>query len=390
MSGAPSDRDDAVDRLGLYVHWPYCARICPYCDFNVYKAANGDPDGLLAAMLDDLALWRDRVGPRTLTSLHFGGGTPSLMSPEAIGAVIEKADALFGLATGAEIGLEANPAERHRLVGIASAGVERLSLGVQALDDASLAALGRDHDAAAALDAIEIAQSHFDRVSFDLIYAREGQSLEDWARELTRAAGFGAGHLSLYQLTIEPGTAFQKRRDRGDLKPPDDDHAAAMFELTQDVTEAAGLPPYEVSNHARTPADQSAHNRLYWQGADWIGIGPGAHSRIGRADKAGRISASALRRPVDYITGVSRGEAHQIEPLSAREEAVERVLMGLRLIEDGLNTAVTANITGTGMDPDRISALVGQGVITSEAGVIRLTRKGRVFADYAAQQLAPI
>ena len=312
------------------------------------------------------------------------------MTAAAIGAVIEKADALFGLAPGAEIGLEANPAERDRLPDIASAGIERLSLGVQALDDASLKALGRDHDAAAGLEAIEIAQARFDRVSFDLIYARQGQSQDDWARELTQAIGFNAGHLSLYQLTIEPGTAFQRRRDRGDLVPPDDDYAAALFELTQDITEAAGLPAYEVSNHARTPADQSAHNRLYWRGADWIGVGPGAHSRIGRADKAGRISASALRRPTDYISGVSRGQAHQIETLSAREEAVERVLMGLRLLEDGLHTATTRIITGTDMDPDRICALVGEGVVTVQDEVIRLTRKGRVFADYAAQRLAPL
>jgi putative oxygen-independent coproporphyrinogen III oxidase len=303
---APAIQDE-TDRLGLYVHWPYCARICPYCDFNVYKAAKGDPDGLLKAMLEDLALWRDRVGPRKLASVHFGGGTPSLMTPAAIAAVLERAETLFGLEPGAEIGLEANPAERGRLADIAKAGVERLSLGVQALDDASLKALGRDHDAAAGLDAIKIAQTHFDRVSFDLIYAREGQSLDDWARELTQAIGFGAGHLSLYQLTIEPGTAFQKKRDRGDLTPPDDDHAAAMFEMTQDITEAAGLPAYEVSNHARTPRDQSVHNRLYWRGADWIGIGPGAHSRIGRADRQGRISASALRRPVDYIVRRLRG-----------------------------------------------------------------------------------
>ena len=390
MSGEAPHRDDEIDRLGLYVHWPFCARICPYCDFNVYKATNSDPDVLLSAMLADLTQWRDRVGPRKLASLHFGGGTPSLMSPAAITAVLDKADALFGLEPGAEIGLEANPAERGRLADIAKAGVERLSLGVQALDDASLKALGRDHDAAADLDAIEIAQTHFDRVSFDLIYAREAQSLDDWARELCRAIGFGAGHLSLYQLTIEPGTAFQKKRDRGELTAPDEDHAAAMFEMTQEITEAAGLCAYEVSNHARTPRDQSVHNRLYWRGADWIGVGPGAHSRIGRADLKGRISASALLRPVDYMAGVSAGQAHQIEPLSARDEAVERVLMGLRLIEDGLNTAMTQKITGTDIDPNRVLALVNRGVVTSEDGVIRLTRKGRVFADYAAQQLAPV
>ena len=304
--------------------------------------------------------------------------------------MIDAADRLFGLEEGAEIGLEANPAERARLADIASAGVERLSLGVQALDDTSLKALGRDHDAAAAFEAIDMAQACFSRVSFDLIYARENQSPAEWARELDQAIGFGAGHLSLYQLTIEPGTAFERRVERGDLATPAEDDAAHMFELTQKVTEAAGLTAYEVSNHARAAHDQSIHNRLYWEGADWIGIGPGAHSRVGRADRSGRISASALRRPVDYIRGINAGGAHQIETLSARDEAVERVLMGLRLVQDGLNTAMTTKITGTNIDHNRVEELVGDGVIVREGDIIRLTAKGRVFADYAAQRLAPV
>jgi oxygen-independent coproporphyrinogen-3 oxidase len=377
-----------TDRLGLYIHWPYCARICPYCDFNVYKAANGDPDGMLAAMLKDLEQWRDRLGPRDLVSVHFGGGTPSLMAPKAIEAILAKADSLFGLAQAAEIGLEANPAERERLPDLAKAGINRLSLGVQALDDASLKALGRDHDAAAALDAIAVAQEHFDRVSFDVIYAREGQSPKDWAAELDRALGFGSGHLSLYQLTIEPGTAFEKKRDRGDLVPPEENVAAEMFEITQDLTAKAGLPAYEVSNHARTREDQSVHNRLYWEGADWIGIGPGAHSRIGRTATGGRQAATAVSRPVDYIEHVAREGAHTFEPLSVVEEAVERVMMGVRLVEDGLDPAAIG-------DPDQISKflpqvqpLSDQGLVTRDDERIRLTYRGRLFADYVAQQLA--
>jgi len=377
-----------TDRLGLYIHWPYCARICPYCDFNVYKAANGDPDGLLAAMLKDLEQWRDRVGPRELVSVHFGGGTPSLMAPQAVEAILEKADSLFGLANGAEIGLEANPAERARLADLASAGINRLSLGVQALDDDSLKALGRDHDAAAALDAIAIAQKHFNRVSFDLIYAREGQSPKDWAAELTRALGFGSGHLSLYQLTIEPGTAFEKKRDRGDLIPPQDDVAAEMFELTQDVTAKAGLPAYEVSNHARTRQDQSVHNRLYWEGADWIGIGPGAHSRIGRAATGGRQAATAVSRPADYIEHADREGVHTFEPLSASDEGVERVMMGVRLVEDGLDPAALENADQVSKLLTQLTPLSDQGLINPENGRIRLTHKGRLFADYVAQQLA--
>lgn len=378
------------DRLGLYIHWPYCARICPYCDFNVYKAANGKPDDLLAAMLADLDQWAERIDPRPLASLHFGGGTPSLMEPAAIAAVIERAEMLFGFEPGVEIGLEANPAERARLSGISSAGVNRLSLGVQALDDASLKALGRDHDSAAGLEAIEIAQSNFERVSFDLIYAREGQTPEAWAAELERAIGFGVGHLSLYQLTIEPGTAFQKKRDRGDLTPPDDDAAADMFEMTQTVTASHGLPAYEVSNHARTRADQSTHNRLYWEGADWIGIGPGAHSRTGRAATGGRTGWTALLRPADYMECVATGSAHATEALSAEDEAVERVMMGLRLVEDGLDLATAIPAGQVSPDPGQVASLVEQGLITQQDRRICLTHKGRLFADYVANRLAEL
>ena len=378
------------DRLGLYVHWPYCARICPYCDFNVYKAANGTPEALVEAMLADLEAWRDRIGPRRLASLHFGGGTPSLMAPAAVAAIVERADALFGFEAGAEIGLEANPNEAGRFDGLAAAGIERVSLGVQALDDASLTALGRDHDAAAGLAAFEAARALFARVSFDLIYAREGQSPSDWEAELRQALALQPDHLSAYQLTIEPGTAFHKRAERGDLIPPVEDAAADMFEITQDMTEAAGLPAYEVSNHARTPRDQSVHNRLYWEGADWIGVGPGAHSRVGSASTGGRLAAEAARKPADYIAGAGAGAAQATEILSRRDEAVERTLMGLRLVDEGLVPSRIKTLAGVDLDMDSAVSLCAQGVLNeAPGGRLHLTRRGRIYADRIAEMIAP-
>ncbi|WP_022700915.1 radical SAM family heme chaperone HemW [Oceanicaulis alexandrii] len=382
MSPAPA-------RLGLYVHWPYCARICPYCDFNVYKAAHAQPEALLAAMLDDLAHWRDRLGPRTIHSVHFGGGTPSLMEPAAIAAILEQADALFGLEDGCEIGLEANPMEHERFAGIASAGVERMSLGVQALDDASLKRLGRDHDARTGLQALESAQSLFQRVSLDLIYAREQQTPEDWRTELETALSFGTGHMSLYQLTIEPGTAFERKLKRGSLTPPTDDAAADMYALTQSVCAAAGLPSYEISNHARSRSDQSVHNRLYWEGEDWIGIGPGAHSRTGGFDGGGREGAAARLRPDAYITGVAEGDAHEREQLNAEAELTERLLMGIRLTEDGLDLDRLFARTGLRPDPNGLERMTAQSLIRQTGSRLVLTESGRAFADHVAEALIP-
>jgi oxygen-independent coproporphyrinogen-3 oxidase len=374
--------------LGLYVHWPYCARICPYCDFNVYRDRDRDTAPLLDAMLADLQAWRERVGPRRLRSVHFGGGTPSLMAPGQIEAILEAAASLFGFEPGAEIGLEANPAEMERFEGLAGAGIERLSLGVQALDDESLTRLGRDHGARRALEALERAQALFTRVSIDLIYARQGQSLEDWSAELTRALGFGLDHLSLYQLTIEPGTAFARKVARGQLVPAEDDLAAQMYELTQSLTAAHGLDGYEVSNHARTQADRSAHNTLYWTGADWIGIGPGAHSRYGAPALGGRIGAAAERRPEAYIAGIAEGQAQTFEALSALEDAQERVLMGLRL-KEGLDLDRLQALTGHGIDRRAAEGFAEDGLVTLDAGRVTLTQAGRLYADGIAAALAP-
>ncbi|MEQ8404616.1 MAG: radical SAM family heme chaperone HemW [Oceanicaulis sp.] len=377
------------DRLGLYIHWPYCVRICPYCDFNVYKAANPDGEALFEAMLADLERWRDLAGPRPLASVHFGGGTPSLMRPAQVAALLEAAGRLFGFAPDAEIGLEANPKEAAAFAGLAAAGVERLSLGVQAFNDADLRRLGRDHGADEARRAIGAAQAAFARVSIDMIYAREGQSLEAWRSELEEAFALGLDHLSLYQLTIEPGTAFERQARRGALRPPGEDQAADLFDLTQDMTEAAGLPAYEISNHARSRAAQSAHNRLYWEGADWIGIGPGAHSRLGRADQGGRTGYTAALKPADYIKGAASGSTHAAEPLSAREEAVERILMGIRLLDDGLDGARVERITGHSPDAEARDRLARQGLVSIEHDRIRLTRAGRIYGDAIAEALVP-
>lgn len=382
MSASPA-------RLGLYIHWPYCARICPYCDFNVYKAAGADSGALTDALLADLDHWRARTGPRTLASIHFGGGTPSLMTPAQIEAVLMRAGALWSITPGAEIGLEANPREAASFKGLASAGINRLSLGVQALDDASLARLGRDHDAKSALQALETAQALFDRLSIDLIYAREGQSPDSWAQELGRVLAMGLDHLSLYQLTIEPGTAFARQAERGRLTPPGDDDAADMYALTQDLTEAAGLPAYEISNHARSRDHHSVHNRLYWEGADWIAIGPGGHGRLGSHATGGRLATEAALKPADYIARTASGAAHDIETLSARDEAVERVLMGMRLVEDGLDLEALKALTGFDVDPGGLALALSRGQVRREGSRLILTPQGRIFADAVAGALAP-
>ena len=300
--------------LGLYIHWPYCRRICPYCDFNVYRARAYDTD-LTDALIADLSGWAELAGARPLTSIHFGGGTPSLMSAPDVERVIDAAHRVFGLKSGAEIGLEANPAEADALPDLARAGINRMSVGVQSLRDDALKRLGRDHDAAKAAEAVRVAQKVVPRVSVDLIHTREGQSLADWEMELTEAIALGTGHVSAYQLTLEPGTAFARQAETGRLELPDGDAAADFQELTDQTLAAAGFTAYEISNHARTRQDRSVHNSLYWTGGDWIGIGPGAHSRLraGRGAVGGRGPRKAggvcFSRPRDRARQRGRGEA---------------------------------------------------------------------------------
>ena len=374
--------------LGLYIHWPYCRRICPYCDFNVYKARAYDGD-LTEALIADLAGWAEIAGERAFTSIHFGGGTPSLMTPQDVARVIEAADRLFGLKAGAEIGLEANPAEAASLPDLARAGINRLSVGVQSLDDRALARLGRDHDAARAIEAVKVAQKAVERVSVDLIFAREGQSLGDWERELTAAIALGTGHVSAYQLTLEPGTAFARQAETGRLTLPDGDAAADFQELTYGVLGAAGLTPYEISNFARTPGDRSVHNSLYWTGADWIGIGPGAHSRLFSSTTGGRFAAEAKEKPGEYTAAVRRtGRGSEAEiRLTAAEDFAERVLMGLRIAE-GIDRAALSEATGLSLDENRLGQLASDGWITVTPERVALTASGRLLADRIGGELA--
>jgi putative oxygen-independent coproporphyrinogen III oxidase len=373
--------------LGLYVHWPYCARICPYCDFNVYRARGVD-GALFSAIMTDLDFWAGKMSERKLASLHFGGGTPSLLAPGQIATLIERASEQFGFDQDIEIGLEANPNDYAGFPDFARAGINRLSLGVQSFQDEALIALGRDHDGQASRKALDSALGAFERVSIDLIYAREGQSLKDWEEELSDALTTGLDHLSLYQLTIEPGTAFDKRVARGDLIPPGETEAEQLFRLTQSVCAAQGLEPYEISNHAQ-PGSESRHNRLYWEGGDWIGIGPGAHGRIGSHMAGGRVSTDTALRPGDYIRRVSEtGTGSTSSILSALDEVRERILMGMR-ISDGVDLAQLENLTGLSVDQAEVERYIEQGWLVRTRHRLALTSEGRLLADGIATAICP-
>lgn len=374
--------------IGLYVHWPYCARVCPYCDFNVVRARGREieAEALGRALLADLRTQAARIGPRTLASIHFGGGTPSLMTPALAAEVIDLAVSLFAPAPDLEIGLEANPLDRVRLPALRRAGVERLSLGLQSLDASSLRVLGRDHDPREALEALEAAMALFPRVSLDAIYGRPGQTPPDWRIELAALAGSGVGHLSAYQLTYEPGTAFGRAADRGRLAPPDDEAGAAFWHVTEEVLTEAGLEQYEVSNWARTPADRSRHNLLYWRGAEYLGVGPGAHGRV-IVDGVRRATAGA-RRPADYIRRVGENGTglDEDEPLSATDAAEERLILGLR-IDDGVRFDELAPLS---LSPDapRVVRLAEEQLIRTDGGRLATTPKGRALLDGVVRTLA--
>ena len=349
--------------LALYIHWPFCVAKCPYCDFNSHVRAEIDQARWQAALLADLAYEAARTsGP--LGSIFFGGGTPSLMPPATVAALIAAAEAAWGFAPGIEITLEANPSsvEAARFADLAAAGVNRVSLGLQALDDAALRFLGRAHDLAEGLAALDTAQRAFARVSFDLIYARPGQSLAAWVAELAGALRFGTEHLSLYQLTIEPGTRFATEAAAGRLHLPGEEEAARLFEATRAVTAAAGLPAYEVSNHAR-PGAASRHNLIYWRYGDYAGIGPGAHGR-----RQG-LATQRHRKPENWLTAIDRrGEGLETEtPLTPRERAREALVMGLRLAE--------------GLDLTRVAALGAGAAVVDDAAITLLAREGLLVRD---------
>lgn len=379
MTDAQKADLDPGSAVGLYVHWPYCSRICPYCDFNVVRdrGRTEEQARLVQAILADMEAQRALTGPRALASIFFGGGTPSLMAPEAVATVIERATVLWAPQGEIEITLEANPtdAEAGRFAALAQAGINRLSMGVQALDDASLRMLGRNHSAAEAIRAVGLARAAFDRLSIDLIYARPGQTQTAWTDELKTALDLGFEHVSPYQLTIEATTAFGRAAARGTLVPPDPDAAAGLYEATQDVLGAAGFEAYEVSNHARGVAARSSHNLHVWRGGDYVGVGPGAHGRL-TLDGA-RTATVAHRGIADYVAGVAAG-APWVEQtvLTPQEADEERVLLGLRTVE-GVAAAALDRL-GLGA---RVDELVADGFLMRHAGRIVATTQARPVLD---------
>jgi oxygen-independent coproporphyrinogen-3 oxidase len=378
--------------FGVYLHWPFCRAKCPYCDFNSHVRDAIDQARWRRALLAELDHYARETAPsgtagpgRTVTSVFFGGGTPSLMDPETTAALIAAVRAHWPTAPDLEVTLEANPTsvEAGRFAAYAAAGVNRVSLGVQALDDAGLAFLGREHDAAEALGAVALARRHFPRVSFDLIYARPGQTPAAWAEELRRALGEGCSHLSLYQLTIEENTVFHARARRGELPLADPDTAAALFEATQETLAAEGLPAYEISNHAR-PGEESRHNLTYWRAGDYVGIGPGAHGRLTLAGR--RWATRQHRAPEIWLQTVEQaGHATRARTeVPPDERLVELTMMGLRLAE-GIPRAAFRRECGAEpealFDAAKLRALADEGYLQLDATALRATAEGRQRLD---------
>lgn len=376
--------------FGVYVHWPFCKAKCPYCDFNSHvRHAPPDQARFVAAFRAEIAHTRERIGQRRTHSVFFGGGTPSLMEPATVGAILDAIHEAWPLDARAEVTLEANPTsvEAGRFRGYRAAGVNRVSLGVQALDDGALKALGRMHTADEALGAVAVARAAFERVSFDLIYARPDQRPQDWAAELRRAIDEGCEHLSLYQLTIEEGTPFAALHRAGRLIVPEDEVARALWDVTQETTRAAGLPAYEISNHAR-PGAESRHNLLYWRYGEYAGIGPGAHGRLDTPE--GRVATSTERGPEAWVAKVE-AQGHGViadETLTRAEQADEYLLMGLRLME-GIDRARFVRLAGRGFDPARVAALLEDGMIEELPGDrLRATALGLPVLDALVADLA--
>jgi len=384
---APSPEDPG---FGVYVHWPFCAAKCPYCDFNSHvRQSRIDEPRFAKAFAREIAHQAQMAPGRVVTSIFLGGGTPSLMQPATVAAILDAIAFEWPVATGCEVTLEANPTsvEAGRLRGYREAGVNRVSLGVQAMNDADLKALGRMHTAEEAMAAVATAASVFDRFSFDLIYARPEQTPAAWAAELTEAIGRAAEHLSLYQLTIEPGTVFERLRDAGKLVVPDAEAARALFDTTREVCERHGLPAYEISNHAR-PGAECRHNLVYWRYGEYAGVGPGAHARL--ITSTGRFALSTALMPETWLERVE-AEGHGVveaERLSAEAEGDEFLLMGLRLAE-GIDPVRYTGLSGRVLDPARIGDLVREGLVESTpAGRLRVTRDGFPVLDAIVADLA--
>jgi len=380
----------STQAFGVYVHWPFCLSKCPYCDFNSHVRHGGiDQARYVAAYLREIETMAARTQGRTVSTIFFGGGTPSLMQPQTVAAILDGIGKYWTVAPDVEVTLEANPTsvEAERFRGFRAAGVNRVSLGVQALDDASLKDLGRLHTAEEALKAVAIARSVFDRYSLDLIYARPGQTPDAWAQELRRAIAEAAEHLSLYQLTIEADTPFFALHKSGKLVTPNDDIARELYDLTQDVCDTAGLSAYEISNHARSGAE-SRHNLVYWRGDEYAGIGPGAHGRI---EQDGRRYATATeKRPESWLMRVEAlGHGVVVDEVLTREErADEYLLMGLRLAE-GIDPLRYEALSGRPLDKKRIAILLAEGAVETTAnGRLRVTQAAFPILDAVVADLA--
>ena len=371
--------------FGIYVHWPFCLSKCPYCDFNSHVRERVDHEAWRKALLAELAHYAARTRGQTVSSIFFGGGTPSLMPPALVAAIIEAVSHHWAVAPDLEITLEANPTsvEAANFRALAAAGVNRVSLGVQALDDATLKFLGRGHSAHEALAAVDLAGSIFPRFSFDLIYARPGQTVAAWQAELKQALAHAGEHLSLYTLTIESNTGFAGAVKRGEWVPPDDEAVAALFDATADLMEQAGRPAYEVSNHARLGAE-CRHNLTYWRYGDYAGIGPGAHGRVHTATS--RLATRNLKRPEAWLEQVGRTGhgAEAADAVSPGEAAVEAMLVGLRLAE-GVHEANLLAVTGRDfsavVDPAALTRLTAAGMVERDGPVLRATAQGRQVLD---------
>ena len=374
-----------AEPLALYVHWPFCVSKCPYCDFNSHVRSNIDQDEWRDALLTDLAYEAGLLPGRKLTSIFFGGGTPSLMDPATVSAVIGAAQERWQAADDLEITLEANPnsVEAARFADLAAAGVNRLSLGLQSFDDASLAFLNRAHSSEEGQKALDIAQAHFPRVSFDLIYALPGETEAGWSSTLDRALAKGTSHLSLYQLTIEPGTRFASMVAKHEFEPLDGDEAATLYELTAERTANAGIPAYEISNYARV-GQESRHNLTYWRYGDYAGVGPGAHGR--------RLGKRTVRhrKPENFLSGLRRNGHGLIEeePLSATEAADEALVMGLRLSEGIDPQALEQRFGGPLIDSEAVDRLFATGHIERKGSRLRTTPAGRLLLDRVLAEIA--
>jgi putative oxygen-independent coproporphyrinogen III oxidase len=374
--------------FGIYIHWPYCASKCPYCDFNSQVRQPVNEDRYLAAALKELSFYAELTIGRTVSSIFFGGGTPSLMQPETTARLLRAVSAHWAIASDVEISMEANPSsvDTGRFAEYRAAGVNRLSLGVQALADEALRFLGRTHTVAEARTAVDIAKAHFDRISFDMIYARPGQNITEWRAELTEALTLAPGHLSLYQLTLEPGTALFRQEQAGKFTLPNSEDAAALYTLTNEVCAEAGFAAYEVSNYAR-PGQEAQHNLLYWRYGEYVGIGPGAHGRIVTACLRQAFAAeSDPERWASLVEHTGNGLATR-EALTRLEEAQEMLLMGMRLTE-GVPLYSLAERTGYTIESNAIQRLVDYGFLKPEnADALATTSDGRLVLNAVIEAL---